>query len=80
MVGVAQHFFPEPAPGGQQRVISDKGFVIIGGGREAGVLELAGQFALIRVHAFLDVVLLLGFFSQDCFTNYTFNIAVGELD
>ena len=38
MVGVAQHFFPEPPAGGQQGVIGDKELVVVVSGGEAGVL------------------------------------------
>ena len=54
MVGVAQHLLPEPPAGGEQRVIGDEELIVVVGGGEAGVLQMAGQFALIGVQALRD--------------------------
>jgi len=54
MVGVAQYFLPEPPAGGQERVIDDEELIVVVAGGEAGVLEMAGHFALVGVHALRD--------------------------
>ena len=79
VVGVAQHPFPEPPPGGEQGVIGDEEGVVVMGGGEAGVLQMAGEFALIGVQAGRDGGRLLRLFAQDGLADDAFDIGVGEL-
>ena len=79
MVGVAQHFLPEPPAGGQQRVIGHEELVVVVAGGEAGVLEMAGQFALIGVQALRDDRLLLRLLAEDGFADDALDIGIRKL-
>ena len=79
MVGVAQHFLPEPPPGGQERVIGHEELIVVVVGGEAGVLEMAGQFALIGVQALRDGGLVLRLLAEDRLADDTLDIGIRKL-
>ena len=79
MVGVAQHFLPEPPTGRQQWVIGYEELIVFLGSGETGVLEMTGQFSLIGIHAFRDGRLLFRLFTEDGFANHTFDIGIRKL-
>ena len=79
VIGVAQHLLPEPPAGGQQRVISDEELVVVEVSGEAGVLEMASQFALVGIQTLRDGCPALRLLEEDGLTNDTLDIGIREL-
>ena len=79
MIGVAQHFFPEPAAGGEERVIGDEELLVIVAGCEPGVLEVAADFALVVLHFLFDDGFVFRLFAQNSFADDAFDIGIGKL-
>ena len=76
----AQHPFPEPPPGGQDRVVGDHDFFVIVAVFQLGATQVPGDFTEVFPECLLHDRYGRGFLGEDDLADHAIDIGIGQWD